>query len=717
MADQTAFEILQSQLGVLAAPIRDYIEAVIKEQTPPVEEEPTPEEPGEETPPEETPDPVDPSVDPEPTDPEEPPVEEPEPEEPTPVVPEMPSTPDTMTTYQIIDYTDGDFEHGINTKLNAVLIRDNNYVQVGHNLRFKNSQGSNITSTEKHQFGMLVKVNAVTLVPASHGAPGAVTLYNKYGKPIDPIVRDPVEETPEPEPEEPTPTDPEPTDPEEPEPENPEQPLAELQVYNLEGNADWVNGVYKTNTMILLPIAEKDLIVQGAVIELADGRRGTVNYVSKNTAGGRQSVKTELTGLDPAVVGYPHTVKVISSPLAAELPEENPEAPTEGEFQIVGVNIAGLGSNPWVVNPQEGTHWRFPSRNYIEAFANKGILTFRNPVAIEKFIVNGQLSQEYIDYLVKYLDILNEFGATCDFEFHNYNRRFELVDEVVGQAPTGINSGDQATRDAARAFWSARGKYKPDQFSYEAHYHRTDNKTRLSEWRIIYPAAKAPAGFFTAEDQANLLRQVVPLFKDHKALWAWGLMNEPFGVTDIMTGNYQMWINAVRESDMEKYLLICGNGYASAEKWGQYSDGLKNLVDPANKIVYEAHTYPDTNPGGGQWANKYEAIPEHAIYEAVKPFRDWCVNNGKKGRIGEVGGPKDNASYIAALDYYLENGAKSWNMQTMLWAGGPGWPSDNATTVQQDVGSGNTSTVPELFANLIPAINKAPVKISSQSIK
>ena len=305
MADQTTFEILQSQLGVLAAPIRDYIEAVLKEQTPPVEEEPTPEDPGEETPPEETPDPIDPPVDPEPTDPEDPPVEEPEPEEPTPVVPEMPSTPDTMTVYQIIDYTDGDFEHGINTKLNAVLIRDNNYVQAGHNLRFKNSQGSNITSTEQHQFGMLVKVNAVTLVPATHGAPGAVTLYNKYGKPIDPIVPDPVEE--EPEPEEPTPTDPEEPpveepEPEEPEPENPEQPLAELQVVNLEGNADWVNGVYKTNTMILLPIAEKDLIVQGAVIELADARRGTVNYVSKNTAGKRQSVKTELTGLDLSLI-------------------------------------------------------------------------------------------------------------------------------------------------------------------------------------------------------------------------------------------------------------------------------------------------------------------------------------------------------------------------------------------------------------------------------
>ena len=102
MADQTTFEILQSQLGVLAAPIRDYIEAVLKEQTPPVEEEPTPEDPGEETPPEETPDPVDPPVDPEPTDPEEPPVEEPEPEEPTPVVPEMPSTPDTTTA---VSYT------------------------------------------------------------------------------------------------------------------------------------------------------------------------------------------------------------------------------------------------------------------------------------------------------------------------------------------------------------------------------------------------------------------------------------------------------------------------------------------------------------------------------------------------------------------------------------------------------------------------------------
>lgn len=433
---------------------------------------------------------------------------------------------------------------------------------------------------------------------------------------------------------------------------------------------------------------------------------------------------TEALGAPGSVTLYGMaTAPTPEQPSTDPTPTPNPQPPVDasGVYQLGGVNISGLGSNPWVKNAELNTHWRFPSRNFIEAFANKGIKTFRNPVAIEKFnsaVPQGPLDQAYIDTLGRYLDVLSEFDAMCDFEFHNYNRAFVVVDEVDGNQYTGVDSGDANTRNAARAFWAGRGKYFPNQFSYAVHYHRKDNKTRLSEWRIIGKAgSRATTGFYDAADQAYLLSQIVPIFKSHKSLQGWGLMNEPFGVDDLMIPNYQLWIDEIRKHDKEKLLYVCGNFYASATSWATSSKGFENLVDPSNKLIYEAHTYPDGNGGGGgKWNNRFEQIPENKIIEQVTPFHDWCVRFGKKGRIGEVGGPKDNPYYIKALENFL-NKAQEWNMQVMLWAGGPGWPSDNVTTVQYDVGPGDTKTIPELYANLNPLVNRSSVILTSHKIK
>lgn len=410
MADQTAFEILQSQLGVLAAPIRDYIEAVIKEQTPPVEEEPTPEDPGEETPPEETPEPIDPPVDPEPTDPEEPPIEEPEPEEPTPVVPEMPSTPDTTTVYQIIDYTDGDFEHGINTKLNAVLIRDNNYVRVGHNLRFKNSQGSNITSTEKHQYGMLVKVNAVKLVPATHGAPGAVTLYNKYGKPLDPIVPDPEEP--------PVVVNP-PTGPVD------ETYLKEIPFVYFEGNTDWNKGTLARNTAIFLtPAYDPNLLTVGSTFKTAAGR--VLNVVNTEVTSSGRVKATASEALNPDTEGYPNTIKILTTTASmksvaypdAFVPEES-----SGSFGLIGVNMGMLSNNPGVVpGTPERTYWPW-KEDLIKVRAEAGCKLMRMPITANRLSdATGHITPlvpAYMEQVRKALILAQKYGIHVVVDAHS----------------------------------------------------------------------------------------------------------------------------------------------------------------------------------------------------------------------------------------------------------------------------------------------------------
>lgn len=870
----TPFEVLKSQIGVLADPIAAYIAAILADAstvTPPVEEpDPEPEEPPVVTPPVEVP-------------------------------PTLPTTPDTAAVYQIVDYSGGNFVHGVSVKDNAVLVRPGEAIKAGLKLRFKNGQGSIIVSNESVVIAGVtlakVVVGAITLTEAL-GAPGSVTLYGMATIPT------PTEPTPDPKPPV-TPT---------PNPEPSVQykniplgvnghegreltyPKAEMEARiklladnNLKSYRTDVGTGYLDNTtemnrliglcqkygVILRPmiyptteanaykyakaygdrvkvweignevnlkgksaaaglIAEMVATYKGmkrASDELGLGLKFTINVTACNsnysgascygdkrgdiwfleqakaagfnfdyvsfhyyayigelgswydlyfgqivaiskmygakvffnemnageiykagTTGNEASTANSLRQFLNEAQKYKDYIQEINvyelldepnmegqeahfgirTNLATKKPlwdvvtefalaKIEPPVDASGVYQLGGVNISGLGSNPWVKNAELNTHWRFPSRNFIEAFAKKGIKTFRNPVAIEKFnsaVPQGPLDQSYIDTLGRYLDVLSEFDATCDFEFHNYNRAFVVVDEVDGNQYTGIDSGDANTRNAARAFWNARGKYFPNQFSYAIHYHRKDNKTRLSEWRIIGKAgSRATAGFYDAADQAYLLSQIVPIFKGHKSLQGWGLMNEPFGVDDLMIPNYQLWIDEIRKHDKEKLLYVCGNFYASASSWATSSKGFENLVDSSNKLIYEAHTYPDGNGGGGgKWNNRFEQIPENKIIEQVTPFHDWCVRFGKKGRIGEVGGPKDNPYYIKALENFL-NKAQEWNMQVMLWAGGPGWPSDNVTTVQYDVGPGDTKTVPELYANLNPLVNKSNVILTSHKIK
>lgn len=93
---------------------------------------------------------------------------------------ELPSTPDTDTVYQIVDYTGGDFVHGISAKGNSVMLRRSSAVKAGLKLRFKNSAGSVIVGIADQVVQgatvAVVTVGAITLTE-SLGAPGSVTLY------------------------------------------------------------------------------------------------------------------------------------------------------------------------------------------------------------------------------------------------------------------------------------------------------------------------------------------------------------------------------------------------------------------------------------------------------------------------------------------------------------------------------------------------------------
>ena len=95
-------------------------------------------------------------------------------------------------------------------------------------------------------------------------------------------------------------------------------------------------------------------------------------------------------------------------------------------------------------------------------------------------------------------------------------------------------------------------------------------------------------------------------FKGNSAIYAYGLMNEPYLLGNDTKTNpntssgEQVWfncsqacINSIRAVDPNTTIDIPGYYWSDAACW-KHSDTLKNLADPSNKLIYEAHCYLDS---------------------------------------------------------------------------------------------------------------------------
>ena len=112
------------------------------------------------------------------------------------------------------------------------------------------------------------------------------------------------------------------------------------------------------------------------------------------------------------------------------------------------------------------------------------------------------------------------------------------------------------------------------------------------------------------------------------------------------------------------------NGRESAK---EMSDDLKNLTDPSDNLVFEAHCYFD-HDGSGIYRKGYDeegAYPTVGI-DRVRPFVDWLQRNHKRGFVGEYGVPGNDSRWLECLDLFLafltENGVNG-----TYWAAGSRW--------------------------------------------
>ena len=185
------------------------------------------------------------------------------------------------------------------------------------------------------------------------------------------------------------------------------------------------------------------------------------------------------------------------------------------------------------------------------------------------------------------------------------------------------------------------------------------------------------------EHLTDLWKRLAVEFKDHGNIYGYGLMNEPHDMTPLTPWAKiaQACITQIRQIDRNTTIIVAGNNWSSARHWIQDSNDLKNLYDPSDNLIFEAHLYFDKD-GSGTYKYSYDeelANPYTGI-ERVQPFIKWLRENNLRGFVGEYGVPDNDERWLICLDnflaYIMANGING-----TYWAAGSRW-GDYSLAVQ-----------------------------------
>jgi len=167
-------------------------------------------------------------------------------------------------------------------------------------------------------------------------------------------------------------------------------------------------------------------------------------------------------------------------------------------------------------------------------------------------------------------------------------------------------------------------------------------------------------------------------FAGHPGVFAYALDNEPHDTGGLwVTAGAQAGVDGVRMADMQTPILIPGDGWSGAWTWLESgNDALKTLNDPADKLMFEAHQYFDSD-GGGEYTQTYDqqgAYPTIGV-DRLQEFVNWLHTNNLKGVVDEFGVPDNDPRWLTVLDNaltYLEQ-----NSDVIVggddWSAGPWW--------------------------------------------
>ena len=182
-------------------------------------------------------------------------------------------------------------------------------------------------------------------------------------------------------------------------------------------------------------------------------------------------------------------------------------------------------------------------------------------------------------------------------------------------------------------------------------------------------------------------------FAGQTAVYGYDIMNEPNNLGTASGGGTNYWfpmaqaaIDSIRKVDQTHTIIVEGDYWAHGDKWLTYNaianNNMKNLVDPQNKLVFEAHQYFDSNGSGTYSSSSFSGNGANVNtgVTLITPFVTWLQTNNLKGYVGEYGipnnSPSDQANWNSLLNNFLAYLQTNCVMGT-YWAGGPGWAYPN----------------------------------------
>ncbi|MCD7971541.1 MAG: cellulase family glycosylhydrolase [Candidatus Azobacteroides sp.] len=386
-------------------------------------------------------------------------------------------------------------------------------------------------------------------------------------------------------------------------------------------------------------------------------------YVLRPRLGGYTSMNVYIDNIF-AYKGEPFAGTQVASD-CTDGPGPDPDGPIQDSSDgvlpdrnctFLGINLASAsgGDNPGTL----GTNYRYPRLEDLYYFNAKGIKLIRLPFRWKRIQreLNGPLTEADITEMKKVVKEAERLGQWVMLDMHDfceYSRNDTLYE--IGVA------GYRTWRSSINGWgsWQASDRIE-----------------------------------ITKEHYADVWGKLADAFSDCSNIWGYDLMNEPKSLDmEVLKGNYQAAIDEIRKRDMEAAIVIEGKNYASSKDWPSISDGLKDLTDPANKIIYQAHTYFDSNSSGTYQSSYDSEVRNPEVYkERLDPFINWCKDNNKVGMIGEFGVPYNGATggderYMTLIDNVFQY-LKEHNMTATYWCGGAFYesyhltvqPTDNYTT-------------------------------------
>jgi endoglucanase len=309
-----------------------------------------------------------------------------------------------------------------------------------------------------------------------------------------------------------------------------------------------------------------------------------------------------------------------------------------------GVNLAGLDFGPTILPGVAGANYFVPTAAELDYYKSKGLSLIRLPFLWERAqpILGGNLDPTYMGYIDGIIAAASSRNMSIILDMHNYGRYPQQGGNVIGSTggPTLANFQDVWTKLALR-------------------------------------------------------------YTNEPAVWGFDLMNEPHDLGNSITwyAIAQAGITAIRTADQTHVILVEGDNWSKGNTWAQYNSNLKNLTDPNNNLVFEAHQYFDHDQSGQYLASKNNNTVAGAGADAntgvayITPFVDWLNANNLKGIVGEYGVPNtsgpnsDLANWNTLLTNFMDYIQQNCVGGT-YWAGGPAW--GNYITSIEPTKSGST---------------------------